>query len=576
MPVQGDLVVAVNSGGGAITVAGVPFEADQYSRGGFVNSTPDPIAGTEDDALYQTERYGIYSYEVPVSEATYDLELHFNELYQTAAGLRSFSVTVEDQALFSDLDLYTTAGHDTAYSRVIKDVAVSDGYLSITLTATIDNATISGFAIYSEDGDLNEDAGPWSRGENPFVQTNYTADPAPVVFGDRLYVYTTHDEDVTLNNFYTMNDWRLYSTTDMVNWTDHGYPASIQTFSWGNDSAWAAQATERNGQYFLYVPLNNNSGSRIGVAVADNPLGPFRDPLGTHLARGSSSNIDPTVFIDDDGQAYMYWGNATLQYVRLNQDMISYSGGIQTASLTDFVEGPWLYKRGSTYYMVYAAHGGGSEKISYATSNSPTGPWNYRGDIMDAGNTYTNHPGVVDYKGRSYFFYHDSSLPGGNNYKRSVRLQEFSYGNDGSIPKLEYNGQAPEGIERLNPFSRVEAETIALASFGIKTENCNDTGGGQNVTRISGGDFIQVKNVNFADGVTSFEARVSSSVGNASIELRLDSQTGTSLGTCDVSGHASWTTVTCPVSGASGTHDLFLVFSGSGDNLFKFNWWKFE
>jgi arabinoxylan arabinofuranohydrolase len=575
MTVQGDLVVAVNSGGSAITVAGVPFKADQYYRGGSVNSTSDPIAGTDDDGLYQTERYGVYSYEVPVSEATYDVELHFNELYQTTAGSRAFSVTVEGQPLFSDLDLYAIAGHDTAYSRVIKDVVVSDGSLSITLTATIDNATISGFAIYSEEGVLNEEAGPLSRGENPFIQTNYTADPAPVVFGDTLYVYTTHDEDVTVNNFYTMNDWRLYSTTDMVNWTDHGSPASFRTFNWGRDSAWAAQAIERDGKYFLYVPLNNNSGSRIGVAVADNPVGPFRDPLGTHLAQGATSNIDPTVFIDDDGQAYMYWGNGTLQYVRLNRDMVSYSGGIQTANLSGFVEGPWLYKRGSTYYMVYAASGSGSEKISYATSNRPTGPWTYKGDIMDAGRTYTNHPGIVEYKGRSYFFYHDSSLPGGNNYKRSVRVQEFSYGNDGSIPKLGYTGEGPEGIARLNPFARVEAETIAWAS-GIKTENCNDTGGGQNVTQISGGDYIKMRNVNFGNGVMSFQARVSSSASNARIELRLDSRTGTLLGTCDVSGRASWTTVTCPVSGGSGTHDLFLVFSGSGDNLFKFNWWKFE
>jgi len=575
--VQGKLVVAVNSGGSALTVAGVPYKADQYYRGGTVNTTADPIAGTEDDGLYQSERYGVYSYEVPVSNASYDVQLHFNELYQTTAGSRAFSVTVEGQPLFSDLDLFTTAGHDTAYTRVIKGVAVSDGSLSIKLTASTDNATLSGFAIYSEQGALEaeEEVGPLARGENPIIQTNYTADPAPVVFGDTLYLYTTHDEDVTVNNFYTMNDWRLYSTTDMVNWTDHGSPASYRTFSWGRDSAWAAQAIERDGKYFLYVPLNNNSGSRIGVAVADTPAGPFKDPLGKHLAQGATSNIDPTVFIDDDGQAYMYWGNGTLQYVKLNKDMISYTGGIQTSSLSGFVEGPWAYKRGSTYYMVYAANGNGSEKISYATASKPTGPWTYKGDIMDAGRTYTNHPGIVEYKGHNYFFYHDSSLPGGNNYKRSVRVQEFTYGNDGSIPKLSMTGEAPLGIARLNPFARVEAETIALAS-GVKTESCSDTGGGQNVTQITSGDSIKVKNVNFANGVTSFQARVSSSASNAKIELRLDSKTGTLLGTCDVSGRSAWTTVTCPASGGSGTHDLFLVFTGSGDNLFKFNWWKFE
>jgi hypothetical protein len=395
------------------------------------------------------------------------------------------------------------------------------------------------------------------------------------VYGDTLYVYTTHDEDVTVNNFYTMNDWMLYSTKDMVNWTDHGSPAGINTFSWGKDSAWAAQGIERDGKYFLYVPLNNNSGSIIGVAVADDPAGPFTDPLGTHLAQGPTSNIDPTVFIDDDGQAYMYWGNGTLQYVKLNEDMISYTGDIKTANLAGFTEGPWFYKRNSVYYMIYAGMGGGTEKISYATANSPTGPWTAKGDIMDAGRTFTNHPGIVDFQGHSYFFYHDSSLPGGNDFKRSVCVQEFSYGNDGSIPKLSMNGDGPEGIARLNPFEQVEAETIAFAS-GIKTENCNDTGGGRNVTRISGGDYIKVKNVNFRNGVSAFEARVSASTGNASIELHLDSRDGTSLGTCDVSGHADWTTVTCPVSGGNGTHDLFLVFSGNGDELFKFNWWKFD
>lgn len=412
-----------------------------------------------------------------------------------------------------------------------------------------------------------------ARADNPIVQTNYTADPAPMVHEGRLYVYTSHDEDVTVNNFYTMNDWRLYSTEDMVNWTDHGSPAGLRTFSWGTDSAWAPQGIFRNGQFYLYVPLNNNTGARIGVGVSDNVAGPFTDPLGTDLAQSPSADIDPTVFIDDDGQAYMYWGNATLKYVRLNEDMISYSGTPTEVALPGFTEGPWFYKRGSLYYMVYAGLVG-TEKISYATSNSPTGPWNVRGDIMGAGSTFTNHAGIVDYKGRSYFFYHNSALPGGNDYKRSVCVEEFSYAADGSIPQLTMSANGPDAVATLNPFAQVEAETIAFSS-GLKTENCDDTGGGLNVTQISAGDYIKVKNVDFLDGVTSFEARVSSSGNDASIELHLDSQSGTLLGTCDVSGASSWTTKTCPVSGGSGTHDLFLVFTGSIDDLFKFNWWKF-
>jgi arabinoxylan arabinofuranohydrolase len=412
-----------------------------------------------------------------------------------------------------------------------------------------------------------------ARADNPIVQTSYTADPAPVVYDGALYLYTSHDDDVTVNNFYTMNDWRLYSTTDMVNWTDHGTPASLKTFSWSTDSAWAPQGVARNGKYYLYVPINNNTGAKIGVAVSNSAAGPFTDPLGKALAASGSSNIDPTVFVDDDGQAYMYWGNGTLRYVKLNSDMISTSGSITNVTLNGFTEGPWFYKRGSLYYMVFAATSG-NEKISYATSNAPTGPWTVRGDIMGTGSTYTNHPGVIDYQGHSYFFYHNSALPGGNNYKRSVCVEEFTYGADGSIPTLTMSTKGPAGVATLDPFKQVEAETIAFSS-GLKTEVCTDTGAGMDVTSISNGDYIKVKDVDFLDGVTSFDARVSSAASNAKIELHLDSQTGTLLGTCDVSGASAWTTKTCAVSGGSGKHDLFLKFVGGSGDLFKFNWWRF-
>ncbi|WP_437289115.1 glycoside hydrolase family 43 protein [Sorangium sp. So ce406] len=413
-----------------------------------------------------------------------------------------------------------------------------------------------------------------ARADNPIVQTFYTADPAPMVHEGVLYLYTSHDEDVSVNNFYTMNDWRLYSTTDMVNWRDHGSVASYRTFRWGTGDAWAPQGIARNGKYYLYVPLNNATGARIGVGVSDNVAGPFMDPLGKELAATGSGNIDPTVFVDDDGQAYMYWGNATLRYVKLNSDMISTSGSITNVSLSGFTEGPWVYKRGSLYYLVYAAISG-TEKISYATSNSPTGPWTVRGDIMGAGRTFTNHAGIVDYKGHSYFFYHNSALPGGGDFKRSVCVEEFTYGADGSIPRINMTTQGPSAVDTLDPFRQVEAETIAFSS-GLKTEVCTDTGAGMNVTSISNGDYIKVKDVEFLDGVTSFEARVSSAAGNAKIELHLDSENGTLLGTCDVSGASSWTTKTCTVSGGSGKHDLFLKFVGDGGgDLFKFNWWRF-
>jgi hypothetical protein len=431
-----------------------------------------------------------------------------------------------------------------------------------------------------------------ARADNPIVQTLYTADPAPYVHDGRVYLYTTHDEDTLVNDFFTMNDWRVYSSTDIVNWTDHGSPLRYSDFTWGRGDAWAGQVISRNNKFYFYVPLTSSSLGRhvIGVAVADSPIGPFRDAIGRPLITENCGDIDPTVHIDDDGQAYLYWGNPNLCYVRLNQDMISYTGSVvripmTTASFgtrsnterpTTYEEGPWLYKRNSLYYMVFAA-GPISEHIGYSTSSSPTGPWAYRGVVMPtSGASFTNHPGVIDYMGNSYFFYHNGALPGGSGYHRSVCVERFTYNSDGTIPRLSMTTQGAPQIGTLDPFVQTEAETIAWES-GVETETCSE--GGMNVTAISNGDYIKVKGVNFGTGAVSFDARVASAGSGGSIELRLDSQTGTLVGTCTVPGTGgaqTWMTRSCTVSGATGTHDLYLRFSGgSGASLFNFNWWRF-
>ncbi|HYQ14544.1 MAG TPA: glycoside hydrolase family 43 protein, partial [Polyangiaceae bacterium] len=434
---------------------------------------------------------------------------------------------------------------------------------------------------------------PLAAADNPIVQTSYTADPAPMVHEGRLYLYTSHDEDVTVKDFFTMNDWRLYSTLDMVNWTDHGSPAGYKSFSWGTGDAWAPHGIPRNGKFYLYVPVNNSTGSKIGVLVADKPAGPFSDPLGKALISTGSGNIDPTAFIDDDGQAYLYWGNPDLYYVKLNSDMISFSGSPTKVSLTTagfgartktdrataYEEGPWFYKRGSLYYLVYPADST-PEKLSYTTSSGPLGPWMYRGDIMakesGATGSFTNHPGVIDYKGHSFLFYHNAGLPGGGGYKRSVCVEEFTYGADGSIPMLTMSSAGPKAVETLNPFQRVEAETIAFSS-GLKTEVCS--AGGMDVTSISNGDYIKVKNVDFGSGATSVDVRVASGDAGGTIEFHLDSQTGTLLGSCAVTGTGGpqmWATKTCAVTGATGVHDVFMKMTGGSGNLFNFDWWQFS
>ncbi|GAA2274295.1 glycoside hydrolase family 43 protein [Glycomyces scopariae] len=425
------------------------------------------------------------------------------------------------------------------------------------------------------------------QADNPIVQTIYTADPAPLVHNGRVYLYTGHDEDGS--TWFTMKEWRVWSSDDMVNWTDHGSPLNIDTFAWARQDAWAGQAVERNGKFYWYVPVVNDATGRmaIGVAVADSPTGPFRGAIGRPLVE--NGEIDPTVFIDTDGQAYLYWGNPNLWYVKLNADMVSYSGSATRIQLTTqgfgtrpggtdrptlYEEGPWVYKRGSLYYMVFAAQCC-SEFIAYSTAPGPTGPWTYRGTIMPTqGGSFTNHAGVIDFEGSSYFFYHNGALPGGGGFTRSVAVERFAYNGDGTFPTINMTSAGAPQSGALDPFVRQEAETIAWQS-GVETERAS--GGGMNVGWIENGDWIKVKGVAFGSGASSFTARVASATAGGSIELRLGGPNGTRVGTCSVPGTGgwqTWTSVTCPVSGATGTQDLYLRFTGGSGYLFNVDWWR--
>jgi hypothetical protein len=301
-----------------------------------------------------------------------------------------------------------------------------------------------------------------SYADNPIIRNTFTADPAALVYNDTVYLYTGHDE-AAIGQGYTMRDWKVYSSTDMVNWVDRGTPLAVSAFAWAKADAWAGQVIERNGKFYWYICAEHNTipGKAIGVAVSDSPTGPFRDALGralitndmTKFTNISWDDIDPTVFIDTDGQAYLYWGNTALMYVKLNNDMISYSGSIQNVPLTQaafgpthYTEAPWLHKRNGLYYLSYAS--GWPESISYSTSTSPTGPWTYRGVIMPPiGTSGTNHQAIIDYKGQSYFIYHNGALPTGGDYRRSVAIEKFTYNADGSIPQLLQTSTGVNGIK---------------------------------------------------------------------------------------------------------------------------------
>lgn len=419
--------------------------------------------------------------------------------------------------------------------------------------------------------------------QNPIIQTNYTADPAPAVFNDTVFLYTSHDDDAAEG--FLMKNWLLYTSTDMVNWTDHGEVASLKTFSgWANqkNGAWALQCVKRNNKYYIYCPIQMQG---IGVAVADSPYGPFKDALGKQLINNSMDDIDPTVYIDDDGQAYLYWGNPNLYHVKLNNDMISYSGDIVKCSIKpdDYQEAPWLMKHNGKYYMSYASTCC-PEGIGYSMSDGPTGPWNRTGTIMDHnGKSSGNHPGIIDYKGKSYVFGFDYDLYKAKTHsdkhreQRCVCLAQFDYNADGTINELAFwDEQKVDAVGTVNPFNRVEAETMAW-SEGLRTAKDEKTG--MYVDSISNGDYIKVRSVDFGTtGAAMFQAHVACSDKGASIEVRLDSVAGKVIATLPVTDTAGeWKYKKTGVKSCTGVHDVCLVFKGNADKarLFKFDSWQF-
>ncbi len=437
------------------------------------------------------------------------------------------------------------------------------------------------------------------RAQNPIVQTCYTADPAILEHDGTLYMYTSHDEKGA--DFFWMYDWHVYSTRDMVNWTDHGAPLGLNTFAWADDRAWAGQCIERNGKFYWYICAHSKltDTMAIGVAIADSPTGPFKDAIGKPLCDGDWAYIDPTVLIDDDGQAYLYWGNPNVFYAMLNDDMISLKGEVGEIKQTvegfgapgpkdrkkdvkykdNYTEGPWLDKRNNKYYLLYAA-GGVPEHLAYSMSDSPLGPWKYMGEIMPLQDTgsFTNHCAVLDYKGNSYFFYHTGKLPGGGGFGRSVAVEQFEYNPDGTFPTINATRQGVEPVGILSPYQWIEAETIAF-SEGVATEPNARTG--VYVSDIHNGDYIKVREVDFGtDSPTIFSATVASALQGGHIEVHLDSINGLLLANLAVpttGGWENWQTLNTNVSTpVTGIHDIYFVFTGyKGCKLFNFDKWKF-
>jgi beta-xylosidase len=291
---------------------------------------------------------------------------------------------------------------------------------------------------------------------NPIITHEFTADPAAMVCKGKVYLYTGHDEAPKGHNGYVMHNWTCFSSTDMVNWTEHEVPLNVKDFSWAKDDAWASQVIERNGKFYWYVAVEHATipGKAIGVAVSDSPTGPFKDARGsalvtndmTTVVKHSWDDIDPTVIIDNDGQAYLFWGNGVCYYAKLKPNMTELDGPIKTISLPHFTEAPWIHQRNGWYYLSYAYDF--PEKTAYAMSKSINGPWVYKGIINElAGNSNTNHQAIIAFKGKNYFIYHNGALAAdAGSFHRSVCIDYLYYNKDGTIKRVI---MTTEGVKKV-------------------------------------------------------------------------------------------------------------------------------
>lgn len=324
-----------------------------------------------------------------------------------------------------------------------------------------------------------------SRGNDPLVTHIYTADPSAHVFEGKLYIYPSHDLDheMTSNDNgdqYDMEDYHVLSIDeDLAQAFDHGEALHLRDIPWAKKQLWAPDAAYRNGTYYLFFPARDHDDIfRLGVATGITPHGPFH-PQPDYI-QGSFS-IDPAVFVDDDGKAYVYfgglWGGQLEKWqtgefkpdaegpastapalgpriAELSDDMLAFAEPPREIRIVDaqgepilagdeerrYFEGPWLHKYGGRYYLSYST--GTTHKIVYAVGDNPYGPFVFQGTILTPVVGWTTHHSIVQYKDKWYLFYHDSSLSGGADNKRCVKMTELRYRDDGTIETIDpYAGE---------------------------------------------------------------------------------------------------------------------------------------
>lgn len=426
--------------------------------------------------------------------------------------------------------------------------------------------------------------------QNPLIRNQYSADPTARVFGDRVYIYPSHDILATEGKgrvgWFCMEDYHVFSSANLTDWTDHGVIVTQNKVPWvkpDSYSMWAPDCIERNGKYYFYFPTTPNDtvaygrGFRIGVAVADKPTGPFvPQPEPIKEVRG----IDPNVFIDKDGQAYLYWSAGNIYGAKLKSNMLELDSEVKTLGelpTKGLKEGPYLFERNGIYYLTYPHVENKTERLEYATSDHPLGPFKFAGVIMDesASGCWTNHHSFIQFRNQWYLFYHDKDYSPRFDKARSIRADSLFFNADGTIKKVI---PTLRGIGVTNAGSEIQVDRYsAISNDGVSVDFIDTAnrfaGWKTNFTKHNG--WIQYNSVDFGSTSPKRIAVNAMSENGGTLQIRTGNYDGPVIAEVTVPGSGGFAVSKAAVVKAVRNRQNLFVTS-KDDKKVSVDWVRFE
>jgi hypothetical protein len=425
--------------------------------------------------------------------------------------------------------------------------------------------------------------------QNPIVRNQYSADPSARVFGNKVYLYPSHDILATEGKgrvgWFCMEDYHVFSSSDLTEWTDHGVIVQQNKLPWvrpNSYSMWAPDCIERNGKYYFYFPtspkdtITYGRGFTIGVAIADKPEGPYV-PQATPIkgVRG----IDPNVFIDKDGQAYLYWSAGNIYAAKLSENMIELASDVvilKDLPTKGLKEGPYLFERNGLYYLTFPHVENKIERLEYAIGNNPLGPFKMTGVIMDESPTgcWTVHHSLIQFKNQWYLFYHDRDYSPNFDKARAVRVDSLFFNDDGTIKKVipTFRGvgltNATKEIQ-IDRYSKIsEAISIAFLDTLDKFKGWKAIFNGANL-------WLQYNRVDFGKKALKNVLVRTTSERGAVLEIHTNNISGPVIAEIKIPKSIDWKIIKVPViKFQAGIQNLFVV--SKDNNRVEVDWIKFE